>query len=296
MFFFAVCELFFNKQAMIKTIFDSYGALILIGLFFILLILETKFQLRKRVQRKWKRMFINFIVSIPAFALLRILFIPAMVWLATQNRQWHFGLNYLFDAPASIKAMISFLLLDYSNYIWHILLHKLPILWRFHIVHHTDLDLDISTAFRFHFGEMIGSVFFRGAAILLIGASPIMVLIYEIVFEAATQFHHSNWKLPFLLEKVLNYFIVTPRMHGIHHSMIRKETDSNYSVIFSFWDRIHKTVLLNIPQNKIVTGVPHYADESELTIGNLLKMPFTKIRIWKNSEKEFDANINQLKR
>ncbi|CAN5136292.1 sterol desaturase family protein [soil metagenome] len=281
---------------MIKTIFDSYGALILIGLFFILLILETKFQLRKRVQRKWKRMFINFIVSIPAFALLRILFIPAMVWLATQNRQWHFGLNYLFDAPASIKAMISFLLLDYSNYIWHILLHKLPILWRFHIVHHTDLDLDISTAFRFHFGEMIGSVFFRGAAILLIGASPIMVLIYEIVFEAATQFHHSNWKLPFLLEKVLNYFIVTPRMHGIHHSMIRKETDSNYSVIFSFWDRIHKTVLLNIPQNKIVTGVPHYADESELTIGNLLKMPFTKIRIWKNSEKEFDANINQLKR
>ncbi|MEO8568164.1 MAG: sterol desaturase family protein, partial [Ginsengibacter sp.] len=261
----------------------------------ILFIVETKFQLRKRVQNRWKRMLINFIVSIPAFALLRILFIPAMVWLATQNQQWLFGLNYLYAAPAWIKAVISFLLLDYSNYIWHILLHKLPILWRFHLVHHTDLDLDITTAFRFHFGEMIGSVFFRGAAIILIGASPVMVLIYEIVFEAAAQFHHSNTKLPFRFEKILNYLIVTPRMHGIHHSMIKKETDSNYSIIFSFWDRIHKTVRLNIHQNEIVTGVPHYADERELTIGNLLKMPFTKIREWKKVERVEEENHNDLK-
>ena len=265
---------------MIKTIFDSYGTPILIGLFIILFIVETKFQLRKRVQSRWKRMFINFIVSLPAFALLRILFIPAMVWLAVQNQSWQVGLSYLFDAPIANKAIISFLLLDYSNYIWHILLHKLPILWRFHLVHHTDLDLDITTAFRFHFGEMIGSVIFRGAAIIVIGASPLIVLIYEIAFEAATQFHHSNTKLPFRFEKVLNYLIVTPRMHGIHHSIIKRETDSNYSIIFSFWDRIHKTVRLNIHQNEIVTGVPHYADESELTIGNLLKMPFTKIRKW----------------
>ncbi len=280
---------------MIKSIFDSYGTPILIGLFIILFIVETKFQLRKRVQNRWKRMLINFIVSIPAFALLRILFIPAMVWLATQNQQWLFGLNYLYAAPAWIKAVISFLLLDYSNYIWHILLHKLPILWRFHLVHHTDLDLDITTAFRFHFGEMIGSVFFRGAAIILIGASPVMVLIYEIVFEAAAQFHHSNIKLPFRFEKMLNYLIVTPRMHGIHHSMIKKETDSNYSIIFSFWDRIHKTVRLNIHQNEIVTGVPHYADERELTIGNLLKMPFTKIREWKKVERVEEENHNDLK-
>jgi sterol desaturase/sphingolipid hydroxylase (fatty acid hydroxylase superfamily) len=79
-------------------------------------------------------------------------------------------------------------------------------------------------------------------------------------------------------------------MHGIHHSMIRKETDSNYSIIFSFWDRIHKTVQLNIRQNEIVTGVPSYADEKELTIGNLLKLPFTKIRGWNKSEKLRDSN------
>jgi sterol desaturase/sphingolipid hydroxylase (fatty acid hydroxylase superfamily) len=280
---------------MINTIFDRYGAPFLIGLFLILFFVESKFQLRKRVQSRWKRIFINFIVSIPAFALLRILFIPAMVWLAVQNQSWQVGLNYLFDAPIAIKTIISFLLLDYSNYIWHILLHKLPILWRFHLVHHTDLDLDITTAFRFHFGEMIGSVFFRGSAIILIGTSPLAVLIYEIAFEAATQFHHSNTKLPFNLEKVLNYLIVTPRMHGIHHSMIKRETDSNYSTIFSFWDRIHKTVRLNVHQSEIVTGVPAYADEKELTIGILLKMPFTKIRKWCNNDelRNRDTSVNK---
>ena len=280
---------------MIKSIFDSYGTPILIGLFIILFIVETKFPLRKRVQKRWKRGLINFVVSIPAFVLLRLLFIPAMIWLAVKNQQWHFGLNYLFDAPQWIHIATGFLLLDYSNYLWHIVLHKFPLMWRFHLVHHTDLDLDITTAFRFHFGEMIGSLIFRGVAILMLGASPWMVLIYEVVFEAATQFHHSNTKLPFRFEKVLNYLIVTPRMHGIHHSIIKKETDSNYSIIFSFWDRIHKTVRLNIHQNEIVTGVPHYADESELTIGNLLKMPFTKIRKWNKAERIEEGKYNQLK-
>jgi len=281
---------------MINSVFDTYGAAILITLFVMLFLLESKFILRKRVQSKWKRIAINFIVSIPSFALLRILFIPLMIWLATQNQHLKFGLGYVLDLPPWLYVTVVFLLLDYSNYIWHILLHKLPFLWRFHLVHHTDLDLDITTAFRFHFGEMIGSVLFRGAAIILLGASPMMVLIYEIAFEAATQFHHSNMKMPFRLEKILNYFIVTPRMHGIHHSTIKKETDSNYSIIFSFWDRIHHTVRLNIHQNEIVIGVPHYADERELTIGNLLKMPFTKIRDWKENERELNGNKNQMKR
>jgi sterol desaturase/sphingolipid hydroxylase (fatty acid hydroxylase superfamily) len=279
---------------MIKSIFDTYGTPILISIFVILFLQESRFQLRKRVQSRWKRVFINFVVSLPAFALLRLLFIPVMVWLAIQNQSWQLGLNYLFGASVVIKAIISFLLLDYSNYIWHILLHKLPILWRFHLVHHTDLDLDLTTAFRFHFGEMIGSVLFRGAAVVLIGTSPVLVLVYEIVFEAATQFHHSNWKLPFKLEKVLNYLVVTPRMHGIHHSMIKSETDSNYAVIFSFWDRIHNTVRLNIHQNDIVTGVPAYADERELTVGKLLILPFTSIRKWKDSERRIDNEVSQM--
>lgn len=280
---------------MIKSIFDTYGTPILISIFALLFLVESKFQLRKRVQSRWERMVINFLVSLPAFALLRILFIPAVVWLAVKNQFWQIGLNYLFAAPVIIKSIIAFVLLDYGNYIWHILLHKLPLLWRFHLVHHTDLDLDLTTAFRFHFGEMIGSIFFRGAAILLIGASPAMVLIYEIAFESATQFNHSNTKLPFRFEKLLNYLIVTPRMHGIHHSMIKSETDSNYAVIFSFWDRIHKTVRLNIRQNEIVTGVPSYADEKELTVGKLLGLPFAPIRKWESKERLPDSDVHQMK-
>jgi sterol desaturase/sphingolipid hydroxylase (fatty acid hydroxylase superfamily) len=270
---------------MIKSIFDNYGTPILLSIFIVLLLLEGKLELRKRVQSRWKRVVINFIVSIPAFALLRLMFIPVVVCLAEENQSWQVGLNYLFTAPLVINSIILFLLLDYSNYIWHILLHKLPLMWRFHLVHHTDLDLDVTTAFRFHFGEMIASVFFRGAAVILIGASPTIVLIYEIAFEAATQFHHSNIKLPFQFEKALNRLFVTPRMHGIHHSIIKRETDSNYSIIFSFWDRIHKTVRLNTHQNEIVTGVPMYADKKELTIGKLWKLPFTSIRQWKDAKR-----------
>ncbi|MEO8583072.1 MAG: sterol desaturase family protein [Flavitalea sp.] len=266
---------------MIHFIFDKIGIPILIVINVLLLFLETQFQLRKRVQRKRTRTIINTVVSIPAFALLRFAFLPVMVWIAYKNQDWQLGLNYLYNLPSWTKAIIAFLILDYGNYAWHILNHKLPFLWRFHLVHHTDHDLDITTAFRFHFGELIGSVFFRGAITFLSGASPETVLIYEIIFEAATQFHHSNWKLPFAFEKMLNKLIVTPRMHGIHHSVVRAETDSNFSVIFSFWDRLHSTVRLNVAQDRIVIGVPTYQNAEELTVGYLLKLPFTKIRQWK---------------
>lgn len=279
---------------MIRSVFDIYGAPILLGTFLILFLLETKFQLRKRVQDRWKRMIINFIVSLPAFAMLRLLFIPAMVWLAAENQDWQFGLNYLWKQSFWIEFAVAFFLLDYTIYIWHILLHKLPLMWRFHLVHHTDLDLDITTAFRFHFGELIGSVIFRGAVVVLIGATPLMVLVYEIAFEAATQFHHSNTRIPFRLEKLLNRIVVTPRMHGIHHSMVKRETDSNYATIFSFWDRMHRTIKLNIHQDEIVTGVPAYSDERELTIGKLWMLPFTKIRQWKNAERPNDGNPGKL--
>ncbi|HTE23836.1 sterol desaturase family protein [Flavitalea sp.] len=276
---------------MIHYIFDTIGIPVLLVIFVVLFVLESRFQLRKRVGNRWRRIITNSVVSIPAFTLLRFLLLPAMVWIAFANQEFRFGLNYLYDLPDLPESCIAFLLLDYGNYIWHFLNHKLGFLWRFHLVHHTDPDLDITTAFRFHFGELIGSVFSRGAVVLLTGATPELVLIYEIVFEAATQFHHSNWRLPFRLEKILNLVIVTPRMHGIHHSVVRQQTDSNYSVVFSWWDRIHKTVRLNVDQNLVVTGVPSYSDQSELTIGYLLKLPFNKIREWntpasKSAEKD----------
>ncbi|MEJ7694112.1 sterol desaturase family protein [Daejeonella sp.] len=264
----------------IRLVFDIKGGLALMIVFVVLFVCQQRWKLRRPTQSVFKRTFTNVLVSMPSFVLLRFVFLPLMVGLAIRNEDWQWGLLYVIDIDPYIKTLIAFLFLDYTNYCWHILNHKLPVLWRFHVVHHSDPDLDVSTALRFHFGELIGSVFFRGAFVLLSGASPLQVLLYEVVFEAATQFHHSNWKLPYRFEKILNWLIVTPRMHGIHHSVIKNETDSNYSVIFSFWDRLHRTIRVNIHQDEILTGVPSYHDPAELTVPFLLKMPFTRIRPW----------------
>lgn len=279
-------------MGLIKRIFDSKGTPVLVAAFVVLIIAERKRQLRKRTQPQFKRLIINTVASIPAFSLLRFLFLPIMIKLARKSQQTGIGLNYRYNAPAFVKTAFTFLFLDYTNYLWHILLHKLPLLWRFHVVHHSDPDLDVSTALRFHFGEIIGSVFYRGSVVFISGATSLNVLLYEILFEGATQFHHSNWKLPYYLERALNKVVVTPRMHGIHHSVIRQETDSNYSVIFSFWDRLHNTIRLNVQQSLIVTGVPSYSDPDELTIGYLLKLPFTKIRKWEQISEVKDVRAS----
>lgn len=241
--------------------------------------LEYKFQLRRRVQSQFKRIIVNGFTSAISFGLVRFMFIPAMLWLAKLNENWHFGLNYLYNLPSWTESAIAFVLLDYANYGWHILNH-FTFLWRFHNVHHTDLDLDVSTGLRFHFGEIFTSVIYRGTAVLLTGASPTLVLIYELFYEAAVAFHHSNTHIPVKTERLINRIFVTPRMHGIHHSIVQRETNSNYAVIFSFWDRLHRTTKFDVPQQEIIIGVPAYRDAKELTFLSLLKMPFTRQRKW----------------
>jgi sterol desaturase/sphingolipid hydroxylase (fatty acid hydroxylase superfamily) len=154
--------------------------------------------------------------------------------------------------------------------------------------------MDVSTASRFHFGELILSVFFRAFQILIFGIDPIGLLIFETSITFFAFFHHSNFKLPLPFERALNKIIVTPRMHAIHHSQILKETDSNFSTILSFWDRPFKTLSLNIPQKDITIGVSSYREPKELLFSKLLILPFRKIRPWiplqreaPNTSKEF---------
>lgn len=259
-------------MGLIRQLFDRKAAPLLAVAFMVLFIAEHRRRLRKPTQSVSKRLIVNSLVAAPSFGLLRLVFLPLMIQLALKNKS--FGLARWLPIPPAIRLIVVFLTLDYGNYVWHVLNHKVPLLWRFHLVHHTDLDLDTLTAFRFHFGEMIGSVFFRGVFILLSGATASQVLIYESFFEGATQFHHSNTRLPYTLERGLNRLIVTPRMHGIHHSVNRDETDSNYSVIFSFWDRLHRTLRLDIQQTAIIIGVPEYRNAEEMTPRYLLTMPF----------------------
>jgi sterol desaturase/sphingolipid hydroxylase (fatty acid hydroxylase superfamily) len=280
-------------SSLIRKIIDKRGMPILAGIFLVLYIAETISVLRVRTQKRSHRVIINSLVAVPGFLALRLLLLPAMVWIALKNKTWKVGITHGFEKNLVMRSVTGFFLLDYSNYLWHILNHRIPLLWRFHLVHHTDRDLDVTTAIRFHAGEMISSVFARGLAVLLAGVSPRMVLVYEICFEAATQFHHSNWKLPYRLEKNLIKVFVTPRMHGIHHSEIKSETDSNYSVIFSFWDRLHRTINLNKSQHAIIIGVPSYP--KQLSAYSLLKLPLAKLESAVKNDHP-NSNSNALQR
>lgn len=175
--------------------------------------------------------------------------------------------------------------MDLSFYWWHWVNHRMPILWRFHNIHHIDPDLDVSTSFRFHIIEILMSTGFRVLQIGIIGIQPVTYIIYEFVFTCSTMFHHSNVRLPIGLERFLNAIFVTPRMHGIHHSIVREETNSNYSVIFSWWDYIHKSLCLNIPQSEITIGVPAYIELSDNKVFRLLLLPFKRQKeYWRMSD------------
>jgi len=139
----------------------------------------------------------------------------------------------------------------------------------------------VSTAARFHFGEMLFSVGFLSLAVTLFGIAPIMLLVFFITFETATLFHHSNWRLPISVERILNLIVVTPRMHGIHHSIVQRETNSNWGTIFCWWDKLHRTLRRDVPQDAVTIGVAAYRDENELTLGRLFVLPFRKQREWR---------------
>jgi sterol desaturase/sphingolipid hydroxylase (fatty acid hydroxylase superfamily) len=165
-------------------------------------------------------------------------------------------------------------LLDYGLYVWHALTHKLPPLWRFHRVHHMDRDLDVGTALRFHFGEMLLSVPWRAAQIALTGVSRLPLSIWQTLTVLAVMFHHSNVRLPIGLERALSWLVMTPRMHGIHHSIVDAERNSNWSTIFSFPDYLHGTRRFDVPQEAITIGVPE-AGARPPTLGRLLVEPWT---------------------
>jgi len=260
---------------------DSLGQPLLACIFLALLVLQWRFPLRRQHFRMLRRLVRNFVMSIPGFAVLRFAMLPIPLALAAWAQDRHVGLLNWLPLPWWAALVVSFLLMDYAYWWWHWANHMVPFFWRFHNVHHTDLDLDVSTAARFHFGEMLFSVGFLSLAVIIFGIVPMTLLAFFITFEAATLFHHSSWRLPIWFERVLNRVMVTPRMHGIHHSVVQRETNSNWGTIFCWWDKFHRTLRRDIPQDEITIGVAAYRDEKELTVGRLLILPFRKQRPWR---------------
>ena len=273
-----------------NSIFTSttYQSILFVALIVVLFILEQFFSLRKNKQSLISRLIVNVSISILSLAIVLYAVFPAQQKALTWTSKTSFGFLHLFELPLIIESVIAFLLMDLAFYYWHRLNHIIPFLWRFHNVHHFDPDLDVTTAFRFHFIEIGFSTLFRIIQISLIGISPLVFFIYETAFTANTIFQHSNIKLPIKLERILNKIIVTPRMHGIHHSNYKEETNSNYSTVFSFWDRFHKTIKLNIPQSEIIIGVPGYSNQDDNSIISALTSPFKKQKnYWEIDDKSF---------
>lgn len=207
----------------------SHKTAILLTLLISLMVLERAFPaviLRSQLERLTR----NF--SFAAFNILLSPFIVVPLTFYASNAALHWRPEW------ATGWVIDLLLLDCWIYFWHRINHRIPFLWRFHEVHHLDENLDVSSAVRFHFGEVILSSLVRAGVILIFGIPIQSVLVFEILVTAAALFHHSNIKIPHWLERPLSFVIVTPSIHFVHHHAVRTDTDSNYSTILSVWDRL----------------------------------------------------------
>ena len=244
--------------------------------FLVLLVFETRRPLRRQRESKPRRVARNLTAGGIALGLVALLQTPFLVPAARWAGERRFGLLNLTDLAPPVRIALAVVLLDYTLWVWHRINHVVPFFWRFHLVHHVDRDMDASTAFRFHFGEQALSVGYRLAQIVILGVDPVSLWIWQCLVAVSTVFHHSNARLPLALERVLVKVIVTPRMHGIHHSNYRNEANGNWSSLFSAWDYLHGTVLLGVTQEAIEIGVPAYGREEDVTLGKILLMPFMK--------------------
>lgn len=249
---------------------------VLFAIYLLLTVAETFFPLRVLKTSKTKRQLKNFSLFAISSLASRLLSLPLVLAAISYSESKQIGLIHLIDANKTISFLLSFLLLDYTLYLWHWANHKIPFLWRFHNVHHTDIDMDASTALRFHMGELILSNCIRAALALFIGFSLQSLLFFEIILTASILFHHSNTKLPQFVEKVFSQFIITPLYHQTHHSHFLEETDSNYGAIFILWDKLHKTFHKNIFD--VTIGNPAYP--KDVALWDLLKLPANKPLKW----------------
>jgi sterol desaturase/sphingolipid hydroxylase (fatty acid hydroxylase superfamily) len=167
------------------------------------------------------------------------------------------------------------LLLDAWTYIWHRLNHAVPVFWRFHRVHHADARMDVTTASRFHLGEIVLSSILRIPLIVVLGIDLWELIAYETVMFAVVQLQHANIVLPDRVDRFLRLLIVTPAMHKVHHSRWRPETDSNYSSLFSFWDRIGRSFQIRKDLTSLSMGLDAFDAPENRTLSGLMKIPFS---------------------
>ena len=253
--------------------------LIFIAVFALMLILEVLIPRHPTVDSKIRRVGINLALTGVNILLVRLVFGAAAVGAAgfAEDRGW--GLfNYL-EWPGGLEFLLAMVFLDLMIYLQHVVVHMIPLFWRFHVVHHSDLDLDVSSGLRFHPVEILGSMVYKIGLVFALGPDPLAVLVFEAILNGMAQFSHSNITLPERLDHIVRWVLVTPDMHRIHHSVVVQETNSNFGFNLSVWDRMLGTYIRDAMkrQPEIVIGVDTFRRSEEVSFQKLLTMPFRKV-------------------
>lgn len=248
-----------------------------IGVLMIMMIWEACLPNRTSPVANSKRWLSNFFLVFCGALVGRLLVPASLAVVAVLATQQHFGLLNLIVLPPLPAIVVAVVMLDCLIYWQHRLFHRVPVLWRLHRVHHADPHLDASTGLRFHPIEIALSLLVKALGILLLGVPAEAILIFEVLLNASAIFNHSNIKLPNWLEFPLRKLIVTQAMHRIHHSQVKKETDSNYGFALSIWDRLFGSYChaAATGDDGLILGLKEYASETSNTgIANVLLMPF----------------------
>ena len=254
-----------------------HRALILAGGITFFWLIETVKPLFILKYEKWKHAGINIFFTITSIVV-NFLMAFILLWTSNWTADNHFGILQLASGINPwIFLIIGLLLLDLIGaYLVHFVEHKVKFLWRFHLVHHSDLWVDTTTANRHHPGESVIRFVFTTLAVVLVGAPMWMVFLYQSASVVLSQFNHANVSLPVTIDKMLSYIIVSPDMHKVHHHYVLPHTDSNYGNIFSIWDRLFGT-FSTIKREDIVYGIDtHMEVDKNNSVTNLLKIPFQK--------------------
>jgi len=249
----------------------------LVGLILIFSVLEIIWPRRiVDVNTKYRRLN-NILLLTINFIAVRLLVPLATFEVALYVADKDIGLFNILSLPMLLNVVLTIIVFDLLIYIQHVVFHKYDVLWRIHRVHHTDLEFDVTTGIRFHPIEIILSMLYKLIAVYLIGPISFAIILYEIMLNAAALFGHSNIFLNKKLDCALRTIFVTPDMHRIHHSTLRKETDSNYGNIFSIWDKVFKSyrALPEAGYDGMVIGLDKFRDTSSGQLLQLLKNPFT---------------------
>ncbi|MGN7613440.1 sterol desaturase family protein [Magnetococcales bacterium HHB-1] len=235
-------------------------------------LIEYLFPCRPLQQRRIKRWPINFTLTISNGIVYRLIYQAPILWLLSQTAEEEFGLLWLIPMSEMMHIIIALLLLDFMIWGWHRVNHTFSLFWRFHRVHHTDLDTDVTTAARFHLGEILISGVVRLVVVSLLGIPFIAYLIFEWSLNMMNQFQHSNINLPETLDRYWRWILISPALHRIHHAVEPHRHNSNYGTIFSFWDRLFHTLHVEPQVETMQLGLDRY-DENQLTLSSVLRMP-----------------------